>query len=308
MRIPPLAIAGAVIVVLAIILFGSWYQIDQGEEGVVLRNGAVTGTVGPGLHFKLPIVDDVKEISLQSHTKTFEAMESYSRDQQPAQIRLSVSYHVIPGSGAKVYAEYGGVDNMIARLVEPRVPALFKNVFGQYDALGVIQQRAKLNLDALSALQAGIGDPIIVESVQVEDIKFSAAYENSIEQKQLATVEVQKRQQELAQQEVQAKITRYPGPGGSGLGCGDCHRQCPGGAASRGGRGLLDRDQGPRRGNGDRSARASVEGQPGRRGARAGGEVGRRTAVRDAARRYGTLPQPLSHAHTVGAGRCSSVL
>ena len=62
-----------------------------------------------------------------------------------------MSYHVIPGSGAEVYAEYGGVDNMIARLVEPRVPALFKNVFGQYDALGVIQQRAKLNLDALAA-------------------------------------------------------------------------------------------------------------------------------------------------------------
>ena len=39
MRIPPLAIAGAVIVALAVILFGSWYQIDQGEEGVVLATG-----------------------------------------------------------------------------------------------------------------------------------------------------------------------------------------------------------------------------------------------------------------------------
>ena len=207
MRLPFIVAVVAACLVAITVLFGSWYQIDQCEEGVVLRNGAVTGTEGPGLHFKLPILEDVKEISLQSHTKTFESMESYSRDQQPAQIRLSVSYHVIPGGGAKVYAEYGSVDNMIARLVEPRVPALFKNVFGQYDALGVIQQRAKLNLDALSALQAGIGDPIVVESVQVEDIKFSAAYENSIEQKQLATVEVQKRQQELAQQEVQAKIT-----------------------------------------------------------------------------------------------------
>jgi regulator of protease activity HflC (stomatin/prohibitin superfamily) len=47
----------------------------------------------------------------------------------------------------------------------------------------------------------------VIESVQVEDIKFSAAYENSIEEKQLATVEVQKRQQELAQQKVQAEIT-----------------------------------------------------------------------------------------------------
>lgn len=207
MKISVLGLVGLGVVLVALLLMSSWYQIDQGEEGVVLRTGAVTGTVGPGLHFKLPLIEDVKEVSLQSHTKTFEAMESYSRDQQPAQIRLSVSYHVIPGSGAKVYAEYGSVDNMIARLVEPRVPALFKNVFGQYDALGAIQQRARLNLDALEALQKGIGEPIIVESVQVEDIKFSAAYENSIEEKQLATVEVQKRQQELAQQEVQAKIT-----------------------------------------------------------------------------------------------------
>jgi regulator of protease activity HflC (stomatin/prohibitin superfamily) len=207
MKFSGLAIAAVVIIFAATIFFGSWYQIDQGQEGVVLRNGAIVSTQGPGLHFKLPIIEDVKQISLQSHTETFEQMESYSRDQQPAQIRLSVSYHIIPGTGDEVYAEYGSVDNMIARLVYPRVPAIFKNVFGQYDALGAIQQRAKLNSDALTALQAGIGGPIFVESVQVEDIKFSSAYENSIEEKQLATVEVQKRQQELAQQEVQAKIT-----------------------------------------------------------------------------------------------------
>ncbi len=202
-----IAIAVVVVAVASILFFGSWYQIDQGEEGVVLRTGAVVGTQGPGLHFKIPLIEDVKEISLQSHTETFDQMESYSRDQQPAQIRLSVSYHIVPGSGGDLYAEYGSVENMIARLVEPRVPAIFKNVFGQYDALGAIQQRAKLNSDALAALQAGVGGPLLIESVQVEDIKFSAAYENSIEEKQLATVEVQKRQQELAQQKVQAEIT-----------------------------------------------------------------------------------------------------
>lgn len=207
MKLPGLLVAAVVVVLGAIIFFGSWYQIDQGEEGVVLRTGAVVNTVGPGLHFKLPIVEDVKEFSLQSHTETFQNMESYSRDQQPAQIRLSVSYHVIPGTGASIYAEYGSVETMIARLVYPRVPAIFKNVFGQYDALGAIQQRAKLNSDALAALQAGISEFLLIESVQVEDIKFSAAYENSIEEKQLATVEVQKRQQELAQQKVQAEIT-----------------------------------------------------------------------------------------------------
>lgn len=198
-------VIGGIIGLMAI--FGSWYTVDQGEEAVVLSNGAITRTDGPGLHFKTPFIEDVREVSLQSHTRTYESMEAYSKDQQPANIRLSVSYHVLPGSGAALYAEFGSVEAMVARLIDPRTPAIFKNVFGQYDALTAIQQRAKLNSDALAALQAGVTGIVVIESVQVEDIKFSAAYEQSIEAKQLATVEVQKRQQELAQQQVQAQIT-----------------------------------------------------------------------------------------------------
>ncbi len=204
----PIGIGATLIVALVALLafFGSWYTVDQGEEAVVLGLGAVVRTEGPGLHYKWPILESIIGVSLQSHTRTFEAMESYSRDQQPAQIRLSVSYHVVPGSGGEVYAEYGSVDNMVARLIDPRVPALFKNVFGQYDALSAIQQRTKLNLDALTALQAGIGGPLVIESVQIEDIKFSSAYEDAIEAKQTATVEVQKQQQLLAQEQVKAQI------------------------------------------------------------------------------------------------------
>lgn len=43
-----LLIAGGIVIVGAMVFFGSWYQIDQGEEGVVLRTGAVTGTKGRG--------------------------------------------------------------------------------------------------------------------------------------------------------------------------------------------------------------------------------------------------------------------
>ena len=37
-----------------IVLMSSWYTIDQGERGVILRNGAVVGTAEPGLNFKAP--------------------------------------------------------------------------------------------------------------------------------------------------------------------------------------------------------------------------------------------------------------
>ena len=29
------------------VVFGSWYTIDQGERGVLLRNGALVGTAQP---------------------------------------------------------------------------------------------------------------------------------------------------------------------------------------------------------------------------------------------------------------------
>lgn len=188
-------------------IFGSWYTVDQGAEAVVLRNGAIIGTEGPGLHFKTPWIDDVEFITLQSHAKNYDGMESYSKDQQPAVIQLSINYHVPAGTGAALYAEYGSVDAMVARLLDQRVPAIYKNIFGQYDAQTAIQQRAKLNADVLEAMQSGITGPIIVESVQIKDIKFSADYENAIAEKQRATVEVQRKQQELAQQQIAAQIT-----------------------------------------------------------------------------------------------------
>jgi modulator of FtsH protease HflK len=45
---------GAAVLLLAILLWSSWFTVQPEETGVVQRFGAVTRTVGPGLHFKLP--------------------------------------------------------------------------------------------------------------------------------------------------------------------------------------------------------------------------------------------------------------
>ncbi|HSD50952.1 MAG TPA: FtsH protease activity modulator HflK [Candidatus Methylomirabilis sp.] len=45
---------GAVLVLLAILVWSSWFTVQPEETGVVQRFGAVVRTVEPGLHFKLP--------------------------------------------------------------------------------------------------------------------------------------------------------------------------------------------------------------------------------------------------------------
>lgn len=186
--------------------FGSWYTIDQGERGVLLRNGAIIGVAEPGLGFKLPFIDDVREISVQARSRPYENVMTYSNDQQTASLTLSVNYRIPADQVAMVYENYGGEEGLLTRLLDRQVYEETKTVFGQFNAVKAIQDRAGLNAQVMAAIQAAVHGPIIVDSVQIENIDFSDAYEQSIEARMLAEVEVQKLRQNAEREKVQAQI------------------------------------------------------------------------------------------------------
>jgi regulator of protease activity HflC (stomatin/prohibitin superfamily) len=189
------------------ILGGSFYTIDAGERGVILRNGKVVGTAEPGLSFKLPIVDSVREITVQTQARVYEKVMVYSRDQQNANLQVSVNYRLATDQVEKIYSEFGGQEGIVTRLLDRQVPEEVKNVFGRFNAVTAIQERARLGMEIQEAIQkASNNSMMIVESVQVENIDFSDAYEKSIEQRMLAEVEVQKVQQNAEREKVQAEI------------------------------------------------------------------------------------------------------
>jgi len=77
-------VTGVLFLLILFIAFGSWFQVDQGERGVVLRNGKLVRVSEPGLDFKTPFIDSVMMVSVRDHTFVFEKLEAYSYDQQPA--------------------------------------------------------------------------------------------------------------------------------------------------------------------------------------------------------------------------------
>src|SRR5947209_1827245 len=91
-------IIGVVVALIIILIIGggSWYTVDQTERGVILRNGAVVGTAQPGLGFKLPLFDSVEKVSVKTATYTWGKTESYSFDQQPADLQGSVTLRAAP--------------------------------------------------------------------------------------------------------------------------------------------------------------------------------------------------------------------
>ncbi len=197
---------GAGLIALAV-LGGSFYTIDAGDRGVILRNGKVVGTAEPGLGFKLPIVDSVKRISVQTQAQIYDKVLVYSRDQQTADLKVSVNYRISADQVEKIYSEFGGAVGLVNRTLDRQVPEEVKNVFGKFAAVTAIQERERLGQEVQAAIKkTATGSMMIVESVQIENIDFSKAYEDSIEQRMLAEVEVQKVQQNAQREKVQAEI------------------------------------------------------------------------------------------------------
>jgi regulator of protease activity HflC (stomatin/prohibitin superfamily) len=204
-------IIGAIVavVIAVIIAAGSWYTVDQTERGVLLRYGAVVGTAQPGLGFKVPLMDTVEKVSVKTTTFTWDKMNSYSYDQQPADLKISVTLRASPDKVSDLYAKFGSLQTAVNQVVSPVVNQQVKVVFGRYTAVKAIQDRGPLNGAIKDAITATLKDDpmIIIESVQLENIEFSQNYLHSIEQRMLAEVEVQKLQQNAEREKVQAQIT-----------------------------------------------------------------------------------------------------
>jgi regulator of protease activity HflC (stomatin/prohibitin superfamily) len=201
------AAAGAVFILLILCAMGSWFQVDQGERGVVLRNGKLVGIAAPGLGFKVPFIDSVKTISVREHTFNFDKLEAYSYDQQPATLRVSVTYRVPEARVDDLYSEYGTLENLQSRVLERRTFDAVKNVFGRFTAVSAIQNREKLGVDVNTAVRTAMGEtPVVIAGVQIEEVGFSNAYEQSIEQRMLAQVQIETTRQQKDTAVINAEI------------------------------------------------------------------------------------------------------
>jgi regulator of protease activity HflC (stomatin/prohibitin superfamily) len=198
-------IAISVLAVIAVLYIGisGCYTIDQGDRGVVLRNGAAIGTADPGLNFKLPIIDSVVVLSTRTEKETYQDVEAYSKDIQPANIRVSINWSIRPSEVVSVYSKYG--TTVRERILDPLVPKKLKEVFGQFQAATVVSDRVRLGMLVQDAIVSGVPPEIIVESVQIENVDFSDSYEKAIEQSMQAQAEIQRNQNQLQSVKIEAE-------------------------------------------------------------------------------------------------------
>ncbi len=213
MKVNPVRAAQAAIPILfgLSVVLGSWYTIDQGERGVLLRFGRLSSVEKPGLHFKLPFIDSIHKMTVRTVKFTLPTAV-YSKDIQGAEVVISLNYRLDGDKVGEMYAAAG--TNYADKIVVPRLLAVSKDVFGKYNAVSIVQAREELGrqiLEEMSAKMAGTG--VIVESVQIENIDFSDSYEKSVEERMKAEVEVQRVKQNLERERINAEMARAKAQG-----------------------------------------------------------------------------------------------
>lgn len=175
-------ILGIGILVVSMIFFGSWYTISAGQRGIVLTLGKPSDVVSmPGFHFKIPIVQNIVKVSIQTLKYSGEASAA-SSDLQTVTTNVAINYHLNSNSVVDIYTKIGmGYSDTIINPLEQEV---VKAITAKYTAEELITKRENVRADIETALQKTL-EPrgIIVESISITNFKFSDTFEAAIEGK-----------------------------------------------------------------------------------------------------------------------------
>lgn len=190
--------------ILLILLWGSFYTISAGHRGVLLTFGkAHPVPAGEGLHFKIPIVQSVVKMSVQ--TLKYEAdSEAASKDLQVVHSTIAVNYRLSEESAATLYTNIG--INYEDRVIQPAVQESVKSITAQFTAEELITKRN----DVKSKLQTQLHDRLLERGINVEEISvtnfdFSESFNYAIEQKVTAEQLKLKAERDLERIEIEAR-------------------------------------------------------------------------------------------------------
>ena len=194
---------GAVLILVSIIL-GSFTTVPAGHRGVVIRFTAVTGTIlDEGLRFKLPFIDSVEKMSVQTQKYEVDAA-SASRDLQDVSTTIALNYKLDPSQAAEVYRTLG--QEYIDRIAAPAIQETVKQVTARYNAEDLILRRDEVKNDITSTLSSRLFERgIITEAVSITEFKFSATFTNAIEAKVSAEQAVFEARNKLERIKVEAE-------------------------------------------------------------------------------------------------------
>lgn len=194
--------------------FGVITSVPTGHTGILTTFGKVENvTLEAGVQFKLPW-QEIVCMDNRTQKGTVE-MKGFSKDIQEVSIKYSINYQINKQNAQNIYKSIG--TDYYDRVMSPRIQETVKNVIANYDAEQLINSRDMLSGEITELLKEELSKyNIDVVSTAIEDLDFSDAFTNAVEEKAVAaqallkakTEQEQKtmeEEQKAARQKIQAE-------------------------------------------------------------------------------------------------------
>jgi len=178
----------AIVILAVVVLSGSFFVVQPSEmAGMRWMGGKVVTAepLGPGVHFKVPLVETVDRLQTSRSIYTLSGLDVYTSDNQKVTIDISVIYQIPARSVFNLLYKVGrsgavDIDSTLLPVVRDRA----LEAFATYNTLSISDQRAQITAKMRKAISQGLETLFGVEvvDVQLTGIHYSPVFEASIEQ------------------------------------------------------------------------------------------------------------------------------
>ena len=199
---------------LLVICGGMVATVPTGHTGILTTFGKVEDiTLEAGVHIKSPFQ---KVVVMDNRTQVARVtLTCFSSDIQEVLVDYSMNYQIDKSNAQTIYKNIG--TDYYTTVMQPRIQEVVKSVIAKYTAESLVESRDALSNQITDTLVKELGAyNIEVVSTSVENLDFSDAFTNSVEEKVVAlqtklktqTEEEQKtkqKEEDAKRAEIQAK-------------------------------------------------------------------------------------------------------
>ena len=183
------------------------------ERGVIFRLGRLKGTMGPGLYWVVPWVDQKVQVDVRTKTVDIQPQETVTADSVTVKVNAVLYYRILDPVKA-----INKVENYQVAVYQTALTTL-RNVVGQNILDDVLQNRDKVNARVQEIVDE-ITEPwgVVIERVEMKDVEIPLAMQRAMAKEAEAVREKRARlikaaaEQEASAQLAEAaqRITEHP--------------------------------------------------------------------------------------------------
>jgi regulator of protease activity HflC (stomatin/prohibitin superfamily) len=206
-KLPNIAF-GLLLIIFTLFAVNPFRTVPAGSKGVLVTFGDVQKDLPAGLHIIMPVVQNIKNITLKPIGFDYEidvgAQACISRDNQSLGLKMSYFFKYDPTKIVSVYKEFG--EEQIKSIINKSAVECVKGEIGKYTIYDIAMSQSKIQSEVYSVLKSKLSlYPIELTELKITNYDWSDDFDTQIKATMNRTQEVKRKEQELLISEQEAQ-------------------------------------------------------------------------------------------------------